>query len=82
MKKKNFNTRTCILTNKKLYKEEMVRITKINNQVILGPSSSGRGYYFDPKTEIPLSQVVAKINRRLNVQISESEISLILNSRR
>lgn len=57
MKKKNYNCRTCLITNKKYHKSELIRICKVNDKLVIDKQRNilGRGYYlsknikdFDP----------------------------------
>ena len=73
MKKKNFNQRTCCITNKKFNKNELVRICIKDNKLIIDKDYSlqGRGIYIHSFDKFDNEIIIKKIERKTNIVIDQ-----------
>ena len=80
MFKKDFNTRTCIVSRKKFKKDELLRFVKIGNEIILDEKQNkqGRGFYVYPSKENYDKMLKTRaLNRALKMEVPmEQYISL------
>lgn len=69
MKKKNFNQRTCCITNKKFNKKNLVRICIQNNKLFLDKNFSlkGRGIYIYSFGRFDDEIIKKKIEKKTNI---------------
>lgn len=79
MKKKNFNTRTCLITKIKKHKNELVRLCIKNNTLVIDYENNqqGRGYYIGSFNGFDNVAIQRIIERKINIKISQELINEI-----
>lgn len=81
MKKKNYNYRTCLITNKKFLKNNLIRICKIDNKLVVDDQQKmlGRGYYLSQEILVvsPL-MIKKKLEQKTNLVIDNNLIDNLL----
>lgn len=81
MKKKNYNYRTCLITNKKFLKTNLIRICKIDNKLVVDYQQKmlGRGYYLSQEILVvsPL-MIKKKLEQKTNLVIDNNLIDNLL----
>lgn len=79
MKKKNFNTRTCLITRKKKNKNELIRLCVQNNNLVIDYENNkqGRGYYISSLNGLDNITIQKIIERKVNIKISQELIDEI-----
>lgn len=87
MKVKKIPLRTCVVTNEKLPKQELLRVVRVNdNEVMLDLTgkSNGRGAYIKKDLEVLSRARKSKVlDRKLEVNIPDSvyeEIEKVINN--